>query len=119
MDIQARLRSEVEARRDDLVALTQDLIRIPTRNPPGENYREICEYLDRRLTQSGFQTELIRAAGAIGDRAQQNQARTVSELRAARHSTIPGSVADADIDEAPMVIVSYERALEAWMFASY
>ena len=67
MDIQARLRSEVEARRDDLVALTQDLIRIPTRNPPGENYREICEYLDRRLTQSGFQTELIRAAGAIGD----------------------------------------------------
>ncbi|MDA9020397.1 hypothetical protein N9H60_04465, partial [Flavimaricola sp.] len=31
-------------RRDDLIALTQDLIRIPTLNPPGENYRLICEY---------------------------------------------------------------------------
>ena len=32
-------------RRDDLVALTAGLIRIPTVNPPGDHYREICEYL--------------------------------------------------------------------------
>ena len=54
-------------RRDDLIALTQDLIRIPTLNPPGENYREICEYLDRRLRGAGFQTKLIRAVGTPGD----------------------------------------------------
>ena len=54
-------------RHDDLIALTQDLIRIPTLNPPGENYREICEYLDRRLRGAGFQTELIRAFGTPGD----------------------------------------------------
>ncbi|WP_439154494.1 acetylornithine deacetylase/succinyl-diaminopimelate desuccinylase family protein [Yoonia sp.] len=54
-------------RRDDLIALTQDLIRIPTLNPPGENYREICEYLDRRLRGAGFQTELIRAHDTPGD----------------------------------------------------
>ena len=54
-------------RRDDLVALTRDLIRIPTRNPPGENYREICDYLDTRLRQAGFATELIRADGSPGD----------------------------------------------------
>ncbi|MCW1404302.1 hypothetical protein OKA06_19080 [Novosphingobium sp. MW5] len=40
---------EIDDRRDDLIALTQDLLRIPTLNPPGENYRDICEYLDRRL----------------------------------------------------------------------
>lgn len=62
-----RLTSEVEARREDLIALTQDLIRMPTLNPPGENYLEICEYLDRRLSASGFGTELVRAEGAIGD----------------------------------------------------
>ena len=57
----------IEARRDDLVALTQDLIRIPTLNPPGQDYRAICEYLDRRLSARGFSTELIRATGAPGD----------------------------------------------------
>ena len=67
MSIADRLRAEIEARRDDLVALTQDLIRIPTLNPPGENYHEICAYLDRRLSASGFATELIRATGAPGD----------------------------------------------------
>src|SRR6056297_2981094 len=67
MTIEDRLQAEIEARRDDLVALTQDLIRIPTLNPPGENYREICAYLDRRLGAAGFATELIRATGAPGD----------------------------------------------------
>jgi len=42
--IKEKLREEIEARRDDLVALTQDLIRMPTLNPPGHGYLEICEY---------------------------------------------------------------------------
>ena len=62
-----RLIAEIDARRDDLVALTRDLIRIPTLNPPGENYREICDFLDARLRRAGFRTELIRATGALGD----------------------------------------------------
>ncbi len=61
------LAQAIPDRRDDLIALTQDLIRIPTLNPPGDNYREICEYLDKRLQGSGFQTELIRAHGTPGD----------------------------------------------------
>ena len=48
------LLSRIAGKRDDLIALTQDLIRIPTLNPPGENYRDICDYLDRRLSKSGF-----------------------------------------------------------------
>ncbi len=43
------LTDAIDRRRDDLVALTADLIRIPTVNPPGTAYREICEYLERRL----------------------------------------------------------------------
>lgn len=61
------LMQAITDRRDDLIALTQDLIRIPTLNPPGALYRDICDYLDRRLRNSGFTTQLIRAHGTPGD----------------------------------------------------
>ena len=67
MDDNSALYQAITDRRDDLIALTQDLIRIPTLNPPGNNYREICEYLDARLRKSGFETELIHAHGTPGD----------------------------------------------------
>lgn len=63
----AKLLREIEARRDDLVTLTSELIRIPTLNPPGEAYLEICEYLKRRLEPQGFAIEMIRAVDAPGD----------------------------------------------------
>ena len=66
---QERLMAAIAARRDDLVALTQDLIRIPTLNPPGLNYREICGYLAERLAKSGFKVDLVRAEGAPADSA--------------------------------------------------
>ena len=62
-----RIIAGIGARRADLVALTQDLIRIPTLNPPGRNYLEICEYLADRLGRQGFTVDLIRAEGAPGD----------------------------------------------------
>ncbi|RYE78818.1 MAG: acetylornithine deacetylase/succinyl-diaminopimelate desuccinylase family protein, partial [Hyphomicrobiales bacterium] len=66
-DRQAVLSAEIDARRDDLIALTQDLIRIPTVNPPGEAYLEICEYVQRRLAARGFSTQMVRAEGTPGD----------------------------------------------------
>ena len=32
------LLTRIDGKRDELVALTRDLIRIPTTNPPGEHY---------------------------------------------------------------------------------
>ena len=61
------LLTRIANKREALIALTQDLIRIPTLNPPGENYREICEFLNKRLSKAGFETELIRAHGTPGD----------------------------------------------------
>ncbi len=66
-DLNTRLSREVAARRADLIRLTQDLIRIPTLNPPGLNYREICDYLAARLMPDGWEVSFVRALGAPGD----------------------------------------------------
>lgn len=57
----------VEARRDELVSLTRDLIRIPTVNPPGDAYRPCAEFLGERLRKRGFEVTYVRAEGAPGD----------------------------------------------------
>lgn len=62
-----RLLQRVEARVDDLVALTADLIRFPTVNPPGEAYRPCAEFIAERLKKRGFGVELIRGEGTPGD----------------------------------------------------
>ena len=59
--------ARLDDKREALISLTQDLIRIPTINPPGEGYREICDYLSKRLSAHGFSCELIRAEGSPGD----------------------------------------------------
>ena len=57
----------VDDRRDDLVAFTRELVRIPTVNPPGDAYRPCAEALGRRLQKRGFDVSYIRAEGAPGD----------------------------------------------------
>ena len=57
----------IEARRDELVELTRELIRFPTINPPGEAYRPCAEYIGQRLKSRGFQVEYVHAVGTPGD----------------------------------------------------
>lgn len=57
----------IESRRDELVALTQELVRIPTTNPPGDAYRECAETIGRRLARRGFAVEYVRGLGTPGD----------------------------------------------------
>jgi succinyl-diaminopimelate desuccinylase len=57
----------IEARRDELVELTQALIRFPTVNPPGEAYQPCAEFIGRRLKARGFSLEYVRATGTPGD----------------------------------------------------
>ena len=62
-----RLSNAIDEAAEELVDLTQQLIRIPTINPPAPNYLEICELISTRLSTKGFKCELVRATGAIGD----------------------------------------------------
>ena len=61
------LLAEIESREDDITALAQALIRIPSVNPPGEFYRDCAELIGQRLAPRGFQVEYLRAEGVPGD----------------------------------------------------
>ena len=62
-----RLYAEIAAREAELIQLTQELVRIPTLNPPGRHYHDICDFLGARLRRKGFHVDLIRAHGAPAD----------------------------------------------------
>lgn len=62
-----RLLAEIAARRDEIVALCRELVRIPTVNPPGEAYAPCAELLGRRLARRGFEVLYLRAEGERGD----------------------------------------------------
>jgi succinyl-diaminopimelate desuccinylase len=57
----------IEARREELIELAQELIRFPTINPPGEAYQPCAEFIGRRLGARGFAVNYVRAAGTPGD----------------------------------------------------
>ena len=64
---QSKFRQRVEDKREELISLTQDLVKIPTVNPPGEFYSDCVEYLNKRFKSKGFDTQIIRAIGTPGD----------------------------------------------------
>lgn len=70
----------VSDRTDDLVALTRDLIRFPTVNPPGEGYRPCAEFIAHRLRKRGFAIEMIRAEGTPGDNPRYPRINVVARL---------------------------------------
>ena len=57
----------IDASVDDLVALTCDLVRFPTVNPPGEAYTPCAEYIAHRLKRSGFEIRFERGTDTPGD----------------------------------------------------
>ena len=52
---------QVDELQDELVDFCQRLIRLPTVNPPGENYLECAELIGRELEHCGFETEFLTA----------------------------------------------------------
>lgn len=62
------LLERIDAKRDELIALTQELVRIPTINPPGDAYEACARVLGERLRKRGFAIEYIRGEGAPGDK---------------------------------------------------
>src|SRR5262245_37211650 len=58
-----RVIAEVDRAADEIVQLTADLVRIPTVNPPGDEYEACASFLGADLARRGFDVELIAAEG--------------------------------------------------------
>ncbi len=60
----ARIQSVIRAHRDEMVALTEKLVSIPTVNPPGKSYRRCVEVLAQTLKELGLEHMVIEVPGA-------------------------------------------------------
>jgi succinyl-diaminopimelate desuccinylase len=63
MDPTERILSEVDRASDEIVQFTADLVRIPTVNPPGEEYEACAHFLGDYLERRAFTVEYIAAEG--------------------------------------------------------
>jgi len=57
-ELSQQIRNAIAAHRRDMAELTAELVRIPTENPPGRNYRACAELLARRMRQLGLAARL-------------------------------------------------------------
>src|SRR3984957_10536125 len=57
----------IDARRDELVELTRELIRFPTVNPPREAYRPCAQFTGERMRSRGFAVDYVHAVDTPGD----------------------------------------------------
>jgi len=55
--------ARVDELASEMVAFTQKLVRIPTINPPGKNYRECAELIGDKLRRFGYEVSFIEAEG--------------------------------------------------------
>jgi succinyl-diaminopimelate desuccinylase len=62
-DAADRLLATVDTLADEIVDFTSALIRIPTVNPPGDNYADCAHLLGTRLGACGFEIEYVPAEG--------------------------------------------------------
>jgi len=55
--LEARIRKAVARHRSEMAELTKELVRSPTENPPGRNYRACADLLARRMRELGLQAK--------------------------------------------------------------
>ena len=67
LELRDKLFRRIDDRCQELVALAQELIRIPTVNPPGDAYTPCAELIGERLRQRGFTITYERGLGTPGD----------------------------------------------------
>jgi succinyl-diaminopimelate desuccinylase len=61
--VQDSICSSVDQIKDEMISFLQDLVRVPTVNPPGENYIAGAELIGNQLKQFGYETDYIAAEG--------------------------------------------------------
>ena len=68
----------------EIVALTQSLVRVPTINPPGDAYGACAELVGERLRRRGFEVTYLRAEGTPGDSPSRPRINVIARYQGAR-----------------------------------
>ncbi len=55
--------ARIDGLADELIAFLQQLVRIPTVNPPGENYADCAQLIGAQLQEFGYETQYVTAEG--------------------------------------------------------
>ena len=76
--------TDIEARREEIVDFTRQLVAIPTINPPGDDYTACAELIGERLRRRGFEIAYVRAEGAPGDTDQRPRINVVARREMGR-----------------------------------
>lgn len=61
--VEQRALAAVDAVADEMIAFTRDLVRLPTVNPPGEQYAACADLVATRLHELGYAVEILHATG--------------------------------------------------------
>ncbi|MGI8742845.1 MAG: acetylornithine deacetylase/succinyl-diaminopimelate desuccinylase family protein [Bryobacteraceae bacterium] len=80
---EAAVLERIAALSSELVAFLQELTRIPTVNPPGENYRDCAELIGGRLREFGYETAYVTAEGMPEHTNQYPRINVIGALRGA------------------------------------
>lgn len=62
--VDGKLLEWLKQREDEIGGLLAEFVAVPTENPPGKNYLECAELLERRLRGLGLQCERVKVAAA-------------------------------------------------------
>ena len=76
-----RILTEVDRAEDEIVQFTADLVRIPTVNPPGEEYEACARFLGDFLKRRAFEVEYIAAEGRSEHTAQHPRVNVIGSRR--------------------------------------
>ncbi|WP_175059483.1 M20 family metallopeptidase [Thermococcus sp. 2319x1] len=60
MKIENKILEKIEKEKPEIVKMLEDLVKIPTQNPPGENYEEFVMLAKDYLDEKGIRTKVIR-----------------------------------------------------------
>ena len=58
--IKERVVEKIEKEKDEIVKILENLVKIPTQNPPGENYEELVMRAKGYLDEKGIKTKIVR-----------------------------------------------------------
>jgi len=58
--IEEKIFEKIKEEKEDMIKILESLVRIPTQNPPGENYEELVMRAKEYLDEKGIKTKVVR-----------------------------------------------------------